>query len=186
MIKFKVKCDKEGTCRTDFEAIVAYNEILQCINRETEEDEEILWKWRKIVAHEGPLNQTHSNYMGSKYNLIVEWEDSLVSPTSLSAMKETNKAECAEYAKEQNFLLTPGWKDLKRLASKSKYLVHALRQAKLKSFRIAPKYKRYQKTMLTHWNWMQSMRTNDGRNLSSLKWINWWIMMLSTTNESSA
>ena len=138
LIKFKVKCDKEGT---DFEEIVAYNEILQCINRETEEDEEILWKWRKIVAHEGPLNQNHPNYMGSKYNLIVEWEDGSVSPTSLSAMKETNKAECAEYAKEHNLLSTPGWKDLKKLASRSKYLVRALRQAKLKSFRMAPKYK---------------------------------------------
>ena len=74
--------------------------------------------------------------MGSKYNLIVEWEDGLVSPTSLSA-----KAECAEYAKEHNLLSTPGSKDLKRLASKSKHLVRALRQAKLKSFRMAPKFK---------------------------------------------
>ena len=56
-------------------------------------------------------------------------------------MKETNKPECAEYAKEHNLLSTPGWKDLKRLASKLIYLVRALRQAKLKQFRIAPKYK---------------------------------------------
>ena len=78
LIKFKAKCDKKGT---DFEEIVPYNKILQCIICETEEDKEILWKWRKIVAHKGPLKQNHPKYMGSKYNVIVEWKDGSVSPS---------------------------------------------------------------------------------------------------------
>ena len=137
----------------------------------------------------GTLHQTHPNCVGSKYNLIAEREDGLVSPTSLSTMKETNKAECAEYAKEHNLLSTPGWKDLKKLASKSKYLVRALRQAKLKSFWSAPKHKFGFEVLNNYVHalaLMQSTEIKDGRNLSSWKWINWWIMMLSSTKANFA
>ena len=48
-----------------YEEIMSYNEILQHI----EQDAEIVWKFKRISAHEGPLGRTHPQYKGSKYNV---------------------------------------------------------------------------------------------------------------------
>ena len=34
-----------------------------------------VWKYKEIVSHEGPLGQNHPNYKGSKYNIMVRWEN---------------------------------------------------------------------------------------------------------------
>ena len=36
------------------------------------------WLFKGITAHEGPLSSKHPNYNGSKYNLLVQWEDGSV------------------------------------------------------------------------------------------------------------
>ena len=69
----------------------------------------------------------------------MEWDDRSDSPNSLTAVKETNKEEYVQDAKERGLLFTPGWK---RLARRSKILVRLLRQqSKLKSFKISLKFK---------------------------------------------
>ena len=53
-----------------YEEVVTYNEIM----RHTEKDDEdsSVWKFRRITAHEGPLNQRHLSYKWSRYNLMEE------------------------------------------------------------------------------------------------------------------
>ena len=55
-----------------------YKEIMLYINInnhiEIQEDEDIVWKFKRNVAHEEPLNDSHPYYKWSNYNVMVEWE----------------------------------------------------------------------------------------------------------------
>ena len=53
------------------EETFAYNELLDLVNN-SEEDE--LVEWKAILAHEGLLVRSHTNYNGSPYSLKIEWE----------------------------------------------------------------------------------------------------------------
>ena len=48
---------------------------------------------------------------------------------------------CAQHGDKYNLLDKPGWKRLKRLAHRQKKMIRMANQAKLRSFRTAPKYK---------------------------------------------
>ena len=70
-IKFKLKINKDQA-----EEIMSYNQLMNYIQKGTdaEEDPDSLFKFRDIVAHQGPLESTDPNHKGSKYNVMVEWE----------------------------------------------------------------------------------------------------------------
>ena len=70
-IKFKLKISKDQA-----EEIMSYNQLMDYIQKGTdaEEDPDSLFKFRDIVAHQGPLESTDPNHKGSKYNVMVEWE----------------------------------------------------------------------------------------------------------------
>ena len=70
-IKFKLKINKDQA-----EEIMSYNQLMDYIQKGTdaEEDPDSLFKFRDIVAHQGPLESTDPNHKGSKYNVMVEWE----------------------------------------------------------------------------------------------------------------
>ena len=60
---------------------------------DAEEDPDSLFKFRDIVAHQGPLESTDPNHKGSKYNVLVEWESGtrcvecdLAEPESLASL----------------------------------------------------------------------------------------------------
>ena len=59
MNKFKVVYGKE-----EVEDIIAYNDIMNYIQREHNKEDGTLWKFRRIVAHQGPLTHRHLNYKG--------------------------------------------------------------------------------------------------------------------------
>ena len=50
---------------------MSYNYIINDI--ENQEDECIVCKIKRIVAHEGPLNNSHPNYKGYIYNVMDKW-----------------------------------------------------------------------------------------------------------------
>ena len=68
-IKFKLKINKDQA-----EEIMSYNQLMDYIQKGTdaEEDPDSLFKFRDIVAHQGPLESTDPNHKGSKYNVMVE------------------------------------------------------------------------------------------------------------------
>ena len=106
--------------------MLTFAEIVDYINNK-ENNSEVLWKFRRIVSHEGPLRPTDRNYNGSKYNVIVKWENGEITPEPLSIIAANNPVTCAIYTKENDLLDTPGWKQLKRLAKRAKKFLWAVK-----------------------------------------------------------
>ena len=123
----------------DAEETITYNQMLDYINRD--QDDERAWKFKKIVSHQGPLKPSHPDYKGSTYNVMVEHETGETYTEPLSVVAADDPVTCAIYAKGNNLLDVPGWKRFKGLAKREKKLFRMVNQAKLRSFRTAPKYK---------------------------------------------
>jgi hypothetical protein len=71
----------------------------------------------------------------------VEWENGAVTFEPLSLMAADDPVSCAIYAKQHGLLDTPGWKQFKKLTKREKVQLRAAKQAKLRSFNTAPRYK---------------------------------------------
>jgi len=123
----------------EYEEAIAYADILRYIEKDSEQ-EETLWKFKRIVAHEGPLRTNHPNYKGSRYNVRIEWEDSSITSEPLDIIASDDPVTCAIYARENELLDTTGWKRFKPIAKRQKKLLRMANQAKLRSYRTAPTY----------------------------------------------
>ena len=132
-IKFKISVNND-----EFEELIAYNEVVNHIT--ADESSGILWKFRRIIAHEGPLKESHPSYKGSKWNIMVEWENGEITTEPLNVIAADDPTTCATYAMENNLLELDGWKRFKRLARRNKKLVRMVNQSKLRSFNSTPKY----------------------------------------------
>ena len=126
-----------------YEEILTYNEILEYItkNEEQDEDQAIVWKFKRIAGHLGPLNKGDPGYNGSKFNVLVEWEtgDSTYEPLDVIAAEDP--VTCAIHAKEKGLHNEPGWQCFKSIARRENCLLRMSNQAKLHSYRCSPKYK---------------------------------------------
>ena len=96
-IKFKLKINKDQA-----EEKMSYNQLMDYIQKGTdaEEDPDSLFKFRDIVAHQGPLESTDPNHKGSKYNVMVEWESGEVTYEPLTLISKDDPITCAVYAKK--------------------------------------------------------------------------------------
>ena len=54
--------------------IITYNEILDYLEQERQstEDGEPIWRFKRIIGHQGPLKPNQPDYKGSAYNVQVE------------------------------------------------------------------------------------------------------------------
>ena len=136
-IKFKLKINKDQA-----EEIMSYNQLMDYIQKGTdaEEDPDSLFKFRDIVAHQGPLESTDPNHKGSKYNVMVEWESGEVTYEPLTLISKDDPITCAVYAKKHDLLDTTGWKHLKRYAKTSKRLIRAVKQSRFRQVRASVRY----------------------------------------------
>ena len=136
-IKFKLKINKDQA-----EEIMSYNQLMDYIQKGTdaEEDPDSLFKFRDIVAHQGPLESTDPNHKGSKYNVMVEWESGEVTYEPLTLISKDDPIICAVYAKKHDLLDTTGWKHLKRYAKTSKRLIRAVKQSRIRQVRASARY----------------------------------------------
>jgi hypothetical protein len=133
-VKFLCTLDQDGR-----EELLTYNQVLDYLNRDIENP--ILWKFKRIVSHQGPLRPHDKDYKGSPYNVMVEWEGGEVTAEPLSIIAKDDPVTCAIYAKENNLLDFDGWKRFKSLARRQKKFIRTAKQAYLRSFRSSPKYK---------------------------------------------
>ena len=136
-IKFKLKINKDQA-----EEIMSYNQLMDYIQKGTdaEEDPDSLFKFRDIVAHQGPLESTDPNHKASKYNVMVEWESGEVTYEPLTPISKDDPITCAVYAKKHDLLDTIGWKHLKRYAKTSKRLIRAVKQSRIRQVRASVRY----------------------------------------------
>ena len=122
-IKFKLKINKDQA-----EEIMSYNQLMDYIQKGTdaEEDPDSLFKFRDIVAHQGPLE--------------VEWESGEVTYEPLTLISKDDPITCAVYAKKHDFLDTTGWKHPKKYAKTSKRLIRAVKQSRIRQVRASARY----------------------------------------------
>ena len=133
-LKFLCKMDQDGR-----EELLTYNQILDHLNRDSENP--VVWKYKRIVSHQGPLKPNDKDYKGSIYNVMLEWEGGEVTAEPLNVIAKDDPVTCAIYAKENNLLNVEGWKRFKSIARRQKKFERMVKQAYLRSFRSAPKYK---------------------------------------------
>ena len=122
----------------EYENIMSYNEILARL--EEDDDNPTMWKYKRISGHQGPLRSNHPSYMGSSYNVTIEWENGEITPEPLDVFAADDPVACAIYARDNKLLDKPGWKRFRRIVKNHKKLLRMANQAKLRSFRTAPKY----------------------------------------------
>ena len=108
---------------------------------EKENGEPIVWSFKKIISHTGPIDSKDDNYLGSSYNLSIEWENRETTEEPLSVIAADAPVAYAIYARENNLLNTPGWIRFKKIAQKQKQMFREVNQAKLKSVSSASKFK---------------------------------------------
>ena len=133
--EFKIRYDT-----SQVEDTMAYNDIMNYIYREQSQEDGKLWNYRRVLAHRGPLTPADKGYKHSKYNVSIEWENGEITEEALSWMIRENPIPMAEYARDNNLLDTEGWRQLRRIAKREKLLDRLVKQAKLRSYRTAPKY----------------------------------------------
>ena len=132
-IKFKCSINND-----EFEELLTYNEVLEHIQRD--EQTSIAWKFKRIVAHQGPLKESHPDYNGSKYNVEIEWENGEITKEPLNVIAADDPVTCAIYAKENNLLEKEGWRRFRSIARRHKKYFRMVNQAKLRSYNSSPKY----------------------------------------------
>ncbi|KAL7577484.1 hypothetical protein ACA910_004765 [Epithemia clementina (nom. ined.)] len=136
-VQFILKKDKSTA-----EELITYNQLMEYIQRDSQAQTQgdLLFRFRDITAHQGPLNSSDPHYRGSKYNVLVEWETGETSYEPLSVIANDNPITCAVYGKKHGLLDEPGWKQLKRYTKTSKRLIRAAKQSQIKQTRHSIKY----------------------------------------------
>ena len=150
-IKFKLKINKDQA-----EEIMSYNQLMDYIRKGTdgEEDPDSLFKFRDIVAHQGPLESIDPDQKGSKYNVMVEWESGEVTYEPLTLISKEDPINCAVYAKKHDLLDTTRWNHPKRHAKISKRLIRAVKQSRIRQVRASARYQhgfQVPENSNTHW-----------------------------------
>ena len=85
-----------------YKDIISYNNIINHITHQ--EDEDVVCKFKHIVAQEWPLIAYHRNYKGSWYSVIVERDIWKTNTQPLSVMTEYSPIVCDLYAYEEILL----------------------------------------------------------------------------------
>ena len=123
-----VDCTKE-----EREELMTHSDTCNHIHGEQSNpaDDEVYWRFRRILAHEGPLTHRDKNCKGCAYDLLVEWETGEQTMEPLSLVTADDPVTVATHAEENDMLDTNGWRRLKRIAKREKVLNRLANQAKL-------------------------------------------------------
>ena len=133
----KLRC-KVNTGEKSYEEIVAYNEIMNLLEKQALEPG--TWHFEAIEDHKA-VTSKHPEYKGSSCNVHVRWSDGQMTWEPLSEMAKDDPVTVAIYAQKKDLLDTPGWKQFRTYTKNAKKLLRLVNQAKLKSHRNAPTHK---------------------------------------------
>ena len=110
-------------------------------SRKNVENDDIVWKFQRIVVHQGHLKPNNPNYMGSHFNVRIKWENGEITYEPLDVIAANDPITCAIYMRENSLLDELGWIRFWCLANREKHSLHLVKQAKMQSFKAAPHYK---------------------------------------------
>ena len=99
-----------------------------------------LFRFRAIIGHQGPFLASDTDWIGSKYNVQVEWETVGITFELLSIIAADDPVTCAAYAKDNDLLALDGWHRFRSLAKKDKVLARAIKQSKIRQVRRSQTY----------------------------------------------
>ena len=85
---------------------MSYNDILDYIERETNNEDGDHWQFRKIINHSLLLGKKVKNQ--TRIEIQVVWETGATSTESLEVLKKDIPVDLAIYAKENNLLELDG------------------------------------------------------------------------------
>ena len=116
MIRFRATTD-DGV----IEDIRTYSQLIDRIESEDGSNDE--WHFRSIINHHGPIKRNDSQYKGSSYNLLIDWENGEQTWEPLSIIARSDPISCAIYAKDNDLLHLPGWTRFRNIANQQDRLV---------------------------------------------------------------
>ena len=114
------------------EELILYNQLLEYLENAQDNDmgmDQVLFKFRSIIGHQGLLAASDPDWKGSKYNVQVEWETWEITYELLSIIEADDPVTCAAYAKENDLLAVEGCHRFRNLAEKDKVLGRAIKQS---------------------------------------------------------
>ena len=137
--RFKIEFEENTPSGKDtfLDDIMSYNNILDFVERETNNKDGDHWRFRKIVSHSILPGKKVKNRTGIEVQVV--WETGATSTESFEALRKDIPVDLAIYAKENNLLELDGWNALNRLASRSKLTEQLVKQAKLHSLKYSLK-----------------------------------------------
>ena len=123
----------------DCEELLTHNQIVDFLTKDAENP--MLWKFQRIVSVQGPLKPGLKDHNGSSCNIMVKWLNGKVTTIPLDVLAADDPVACAECARDNGSLDTPGWKQFKGITKHDKKYFCMAKQAYLCSFCSAPKHK---------------------------------------------
>ena len=72
---------------------------------------------------------------------MIEWENGEITSEPLSIIAKDDPVICAIYARDNDLLELDGWRRFKGIAKQEQKFKRLVHQAKLRSYRLAPRYK---------------------------------------------
>jgi hypothetical protein len=87
------------------------------------------------------LHTTDRDYKGLTNNILVEWETGEITYEPLDLIAQDDPVSCADYAKRNGLLDTPGWKRFKKLEKNGKKIERLVNQTKTKNYQRDPFWK---------------------------------------------
>ena len=119
--KFKIEFEKNTPAGKDtfLDNIMSYNDILDYVERETNNEDGDHWRFRKIISHSLLPGKKVKNRTGIEVQVV--WETGATSTESYESLKKDIPVDLAIYAKENNLLEIDGRNSLNQLASGSKF-----------------------------------------------------------------
>ena len=121
----------------EYEDLISYSQVIDYL----EDDKNKIWKFNKIVAHQGPLKKGDVGYKGSMYNLLVEWEGSHEQTSEpLHHMVQEDWMSVVEYCRMHNLLNEKGFKHLRGKARSKEFIDRKINATKIHAPRFSPVY----------------------------------------------
>ena len=98
-----------------------------------------LYKFKCIKDGRGPCTSSDPEYLGSIYNLQIEWETGEMTLKPISNIIPSDPYTCAVYAEKNDLLNTSGWKLSKRHVRTARRLIRTLKKSKYRQTKASRK-----------------------------------------------